>query len=173
MTKRKWEIGVCILQRWQSEWVAISDAHKRVAIRDLCRPLDVHEDPLEAAATLKQEGYGPRISALDFCSKMEWTIHVFPWVARIRGLPHPFHIRGEPTKTFAASGGGHNPCRGQSFLLPKFVPFGDLPRGSLLETGFGHAELGEDYFDSSDGLIWMSAGWSGVDASVDHPGVLS
>ena len=48
--------GECDLQRWQPDWVAISYVHKRMAIIDLCRPSDVHEDQLEAAATLKQDG---------------------------------------------------------------------------------------------------------------------
>ena len=43
------------LQRWQPDWVAISYVHKRIAIIELCRPLDAHEDQLEAAATLKQD----------------------------------------------------------------------------------------------------------------------
>ncbi len=48
--------GECDLQRRQSNWVAISYAHKRIAINDLCRPSDVHVDQLEAAAALKQSG---------------------------------------------------------------------------------------------------------------------
>ncbi len=48
--------GECDLQRWQPDWVAISYDHKRIASNDLCRPSDVHENLLEAAATLKQDG---------------------------------------------------------------------------------------------------------------------
>ena len=58
--------GECDLQRWRPDWVAISYDHKRIVIIDLCRPSDVHEDQLEAAATLKQDGYSPLIRALDF-----------------------------------------------------------------------------------------------------------
>ncbi len=36
--------GECHLQRWQPDWVAISHAHKRIAIIDLCRPSDVCQD---------------------------------------------------------------------------------------------------------------------------------
>ena len=40
--------GECDLrvQRWQPDWVAISFDHMRIAIIDLCRPSDVHEDQL-------------------------------------------------------------------------------------------------------------------------------
>ncbi len=34
--------GECDLQRWQPDWVAISYAHKQIAIIDLCRPSDVY-----------------------------------------------------------------------------------------------------------------------------------
>ncbi len=54
----------CDLQRWWPDWVAISYAHKRIAIIDLCRPSDAYGDQLEAAATLKQDGYSPLLSAL-------------------------------------------------------------------------------------------------------------
>ena len=72
--------GECDLQRWQPDWVAISHVHKRIAIIYLCRPSDVHEDQLEAAATLKQDGYSPLIRALDFYTTQGWIKHVFPWV---------------------------------------------------------------------------------------------
>ena len=84
--------GECDHQRWQPDWVAISYVHKRIAIIDLCRPSDVHEDQLEVAATLKQDGCSPLIRALDFYTKQGWIIHVFPFLMRIRGLLHPSHI---------------------------------------------------------------------------------
>jgi hypothetical protein len=37
-------VSQCDIQRWQPDWVAISYAHKQIAIIDLCRQLDVHED---------------------------------------------------------------------------------------------------------------------------------
>jgi hypothetical protein len=80
------------LQRWQPDWVVISHTHQRIAIIDLCRPADVHEDQLKAAAILKQNGYQPRICALDFYIQQRWVMHVFPWVVGIRGLVHPPHI---------------------------------------------------------------------------------
>ncbi len=58
--------GECDLQRWQPDWVAISHAHKKLAIIDLCRPSDVQGDQLMAAATLKQRGYSPLLHALHF-----------------------------------------------------------------------------------------------------------
>ena len=58
--------GECALKRWQPDWVAaISYAHKRIVIIDLCRPSDAYGDQLEAAATLKQDGYSPLLCALD------------------------------------------------------------------------------------------------------------
>ncbi len=51
---------------------------------------------LEAAATLKQDGYSPLLHALDFYTKQGWVIHVFQWVVGnllgIRGLLHTPHI---------------------------------------------------------------------------------
>ena len=84
--------GECDLKRWKPDWVAISHAHKRVAIIDLCRPSDAYGDQLEAAATLKQDGYSPLLFALDIYTKQGWVIHVFPWVVGIRGLLHLPHI---------------------------------------------------------------------------------
>ncbi len=52
--------GECNFRRWQSDWVAISYAHKQFAIMiiDLCRPSDKDEDHLEVlAATVKLDGY--------------------------------------------------------------------------------------------------------------------
>ena len=57
--------GECELKRWQPDWVAISYAHKRIAIIDLCRPSDAYGDQLDTAATLKQDGYSPLLCALD------------------------------------------------------------------------------------------------------------
>ncbi len=80
------------LQRWRPNWVAISYAHKRIAIIDLCRPSDAYGDHFEAAATLKQDGHSPLLLALDFYTKQGWVIHVFLWVVGIRGLLHLPHI---------------------------------------------------------------------------------
>ena len=56
---------MCDLSRWQPDWVAISQVHKRIAIIDRCRPPDVlvHREQLHAAAIRKQEGCLPPIYA--------------------------------------------------------------------------------------------------------------
>ncbi len=61
--------GECDLKRWQPDWVAISHAHDRISIIDLCHPSDAYENHLEAAATLKQDGYSPLLYALDYYTK--------------------------------------------------------------------------------------------------------
>ena len=75
-----------------THWVAIFHVHKRIAIIDLCRPSDVHEDQLKTAVTLKQDGYSPLIRAFDFYTTQGWIIHVFPRLVRILGLLHPSDI---------------------------------------------------------------------------------
>jgi hypothetical protein len=57
--------------------------HKGIAVIDLCRPSDMHEQQLEVAATLKQDGYSPHVRALDFYTKPRWIIHVVSWVVGI------------------------------------------------------------------------------------------
>ena len=69
--------GQCDLQRWQPDWVAISHTHKRIAIIDLCRPSDVHEDQLKAAAILKQNGYQLLVGALQFYVKQGCVIMAY------------------------------------------------------------------------------------------------
>ena len=83
---------MCDVSRWQPDWVAISQNHKRIAIIDLCRPSDVHREQLHAAALRKQERYSPLIYALDYYISQGWIIHVFPLVVGIRGLIHLPHI---------------------------------------------------------------------------------
>jgi hypothetical protein len=65
--------GECDLQRWLPNVVAISNAHKRIAILDLCRPSGAYGDQLEAAAALKQDGYSPLLHALDFYARRMYT----------------------------------------------------------------------------------------------------
>jgi hypothetical protein len=98
--------GECDLQRWQPDWVAISYAHKRIDIIDLCRPSDVHEDQLEvAAATRKLGGYSPLLRALDFNTKQGRVMHVTclsvggrdPWVVASSSHICPAAILGGPT----------------------------------------------------------------------------
>jgi hypothetical protein len=74
---------------WQPDWIFVSHKLKRIAIADLCRPLDVHPDQLKAAAIHKQEGYLLLLSALHHCTDQGWTVHIFPWVVGICGLIDP------------------------------------------------------------------------------------
>jgi hypothetical protein len=59
-------VGMCELSRWQPDWVAISQVHKRIAIIDPCRPSDVHREQLHAAAlSVNRRGIA--------LSSMHWT----------------------------------------------------------------------------------------------------
>ena len=112
--------------------------HKRIAIIDLCRPSDVHKDQLEAAATLKQDGYTPLIRALDFYTTQGWIVHVFPWVVRIRGLLHKHWLSSVEGTVLASVNAFH-------FLHR--VRFGGLPVGAPLGTGLDQSDSGEDTAD--------------------------
>ena len=80
------------LGRWQPDWVFVSDATKRIALVDLCRPADGHPHQLVKAGVLKQQRYGPLVEALAHYSDNGWLIHVFPWVVGIRGMIDPRFI---------------------------------------------------------------------------------
>ena len=145
--------GECDLQRWQPDWVAISCDHKCIAIIDLCRPSDVHEDQLEVAATLKQDGYNPLIRALDFYTTQGWIVHVFPWVVGIRGLLHPSHICAllqfleVPHKHWLSAVEGTVLASVNAFHFLHRVRFGGLPMGAPIGTGLDQADSGEDTSD--------------------------
>ncbi len=47
------------LGRRQPDWILVSKKHKRIAIVDLCRPSDVHQTQLPAAAIRKQQAHQP------------------------------------------------------------------------------------------------------------------
>ncbi len=148
--------GECDLQRWRPDWVAISYAHKHIAILDLCRPSDAYRDQLEAAAVLKQDGYSPLLHALDFYTKQGWVIHVFPWVVGISGLLHPPHICA--ALRFLEVPHQHWPLAVESTVLTSVnafyfldcVRFGGPPEGGLCATGRDCAEQEADASDSSD-----------------------
>ncbi len=148
--------GECDLKRWRPDWVAISYAHKRIAIIDLCRPSDAYGDQLEAAAALRQEGYSPLLCALDFYSEQGWGIHVFPWVVVIRGLLHPPHICA--ALQFLEVPPQHWPLAVESKVLASVnafyflhrVRFGGPSEGGLFATGRDSAEQEADASDSSD-----------------------
>ena len=103
----------------------------------------MHEDQLEAAATLKQNGYSPLIRALDFYTTQGWIVHVFPWVMGIRGLLHPSHICAllhfleVPRKHWLPAVEGTVLASVNVFHFLHRVRFGGLPVGGLLGTGLG------------------------------------
>ncbi len=149
--------------------MAISYAHKRIAIIDLCRLSDAYGDQLEAAATLKQDGFSPLLCALDFYTKQGWVIHVFSWVVGIRGLLHPPHICA--TLQFLEAPSQNWQLAVESTVLASVnalyslhrVRFGGPSERGLCATGCDNAEQAADASDSS----------GCVQVSVDHPGVLA
>ncbi len=82
-------VRMCSLDRWQPDWVFVFHEIKKLAIFYLCRPSDVHPEQLKAAAIRKQGGYTPLIAALCHYIDEGWTVQVFPWVVKIRGLIDP------------------------------------------------------------------------------------
>ncbi len=133
--------------------MAISYAHKRVAIIDLCRPSDAHEDQLESAATLKQDGYSPLLSALDFYTKQGWVTHVFPWVEGISRLLHPPHICTAlqflevPHQHWALAVESTVLASVNAFYFLHRVRFGGPSEGGLCATGRDCAEQEADASD--------------------------
>jgi hypothetical protein len=55
---------MCGLDQLQPDWVFVSNDFKKIAVVDLCSPLNVHPGQLQAAAVCKQEQYTPLVSAL-------------------------------------------------------------------------------------------------------------
>ena len=109
----------------------------------------MHEDQLEAAATLKQDGYTPLIRALDFYTARGWVVHVFPWVVGIRGLLHSSHICAllqfleVPNKHWLSAVEGTVLASVNAFHFLHRVRFGGLPVGALLGSDIDQADLGE------------------------------
>ena len=52
------------LGRRQPDWILLSKEAKRIAIIDLCRPSDIHQTQLQAAAIRKQQTYQPLVEGL-------------------------------------------------------------------------------------------------------------
>ncbi len=122
----------------------------------MCRLSDAYGDQLEAAATLKQDGYSPLLCALHFYTKQGWVIHFFPWVVGIRGLLHPPHICA--TLQFLEVPPQHWPLAVESTVLTSVnafyslhrVRFGGPSERGLCATGRDNAEQEADASDSSD-----------------------
>ncbi len=81
------------LGRRQLDWILESKEHKRIASVDLCRPTDVHQTQLLAAAIRKQTAYRPLVEGLSFYTEQGWVVHVFPLVVGIRGMIHYSHVQ--------------------------------------------------------------------------------
>jgi hypothetical protein len=111
---------------------------------------------LEAAATLKQDGYSPLLHAFDFYTKQGWVIHVFPWVVGIRGLLHPPHTCA--ALQFLEVPHQHWPLAVESAVLASVnafyflhrVRFGGPSECGRCATGRDCAEQELDASDSSD-----------------------
>ena len=82
------------LGRRQPDWILVSkEARERIAIIDLCRPSDVHQTQLQAAAIRKQQTYQPLVDGLSYYTEQGWVVHVFPWIVGIRGMIDPSHVQ--------------------------------------------------------------------------------
>ncbi len=54
------------LGRRQPDWILVSEEHKTIAIVDLCRPSDVHQAHLLAAAIRKQQKCQPLLEGRSY-----------------------------------------------------------------------------------------------------------
>ena len=81
------------LGRRQPDWILVSKEAKRIAIIDLCRPSDVHQTQLQAAAIRKQQTYQPLVEGLSYYTEQGWVVHVFPWIVGIRGMIDSSHVQ--------------------------------------------------------------------------------
>ena len=109
--------------------------------------------PSNRSYSVHTDGYNPLLRALDFYTKQEWIIHVFPWVVGIRGLLHPSHICAllqfleVPHKHWLSAVEGTVLASVNPFYFLHRVRFGGHPAGCLLGTGLDQADLGEDPSD--------------------------
>ena len=71
----------------------MSKEAKRIAIIDLCRPSDIHQTQLQAAAIRKQQTYQPLVEGLSYYTEQGWVVHVFPWIVGIRGMIDSSHVQ--------------------------------------------------------------------------------
>ncbi len=71
----------------------MSKVAKRIAFIDLCRPSDIHQTQLQAAAIRKQQTYQPLVEGLSYYTEQGWVVHVFPWIVGIRGMIVSSHVQ--------------------------------------------------------------------------------
>ena len=81
------------LGRRQPDWILVSKEAKRIAIIDLCRPSDIHQTQLQAAAIRKQQAYQPLVEGLSYYTEQGWVVHVFPLIVGIRGMIDFSHVQ--------------------------------------------------------------------------------
>jgi hypothetical protein len=71
---------------WQQpDWILVSKDAKRIAIIDLCRPSDIHQTQLQAAAIRKQQAYQYLVGGLSYYTEQGWVVHAFLLIVGIRG----------------------------------------------------------------------------------------
>eukprot|EP00291_Cryptomonas_curvata_P021615 CAMPEP_0172173828 /NCGR_PEP_ID=MMETSP1050-20130122/13305_1 /TAXON_ID=233186 /ORGANISM="Cryptomonas curvata, Strain CCAP979/52" /LENGTH=157 /DNA_ID=CAMNT_0012845695 /DNA_START=180 /DNA_END=650 /DNA_ORIENTATION=+ len=66
--------------------VIVSRALKKIALVEVCRPMDESADQLAAAETRKLRTYAPLLAALRKYEADGWQIEILPWVVGVRGL---------------------------------------------------------------------------------------
>ncbi len=71
----------------------MSKVHKRIAIVDLCRPSDIHQTQLQAAAIRKQQAYQALVGCLSYYIEQGWVVHVFPLIVEIWGMIDSSHVQ--------------------------------------------------------------------------------
>jgi hypothetical protein len=70
----------------------VSNEHNRIAIVNLCRPSDIHQAQLLAAAIRKQQAYQPLVEGLSYYTELGWVVNGFPLVVGIRGMIDSSHV---------------------------------------------------------------------------------
>jgi hypothetical protein len=76
------------LGRRQPDWILVSEKDKKIAIIDLCRPSDVNNAQLLAAAMRKQQAYKPLVQALRHYTEQGWASHGW-WGSEVPHMWNP------------------------------------------------------------------------------------
>jgi len=74
------------VDRLQPDMVIVSRALKKIALVEVCRPMDESADQLAAAESRKLRTYAPLLDALRKYEADGWQIEILPWVVGVRGL---------------------------------------------------------------------------------------
>ena len=78
--------GTVCVGRLQPDLVFVSQSRRKIALVELCRPMDDSSEQLAAAHERKMRTYTPLLEALQAYLDAGWHIEIFPWVVGIRGL---------------------------------------------------------------------------------------